>query len=146
MYATRNDIKLIYGAEFLADVTPVDGDDPDFDPDGAVDEALVDASAEIDGYLSKKYELPLAGQPKVLRRPCIDIAVYVLANSHTRLTNTIETRYEQAVALLTKISKGHAGLGKDEPSAAVSGSENGTPSGADFTSRPRRFGRGRSDG
>ncbi len=144
MYATRDDIRSIYGAEFLSDVTPVDGDDPDFDPDGAVDQALVDASAEIDGYLSTRYTLPLGTQPKTLRRPCIDIAVYVLANSHTRLTNTIETRYEQAIALLTKISKGYAGLGKDEPSAAVSGSENGTTTGADFTSRPRRFGRGRS--
>ena len=111
MYATRDDIRSIYGAGFLADVTPVDGDDVDFDPDGAVDQA----SAGIDGYLSKKYELPLAGQPKALRRPCIDIAVYVLANSHTRLTNTIETRYKQATALLTKISKGFVGLGADEP-------------------------------
>jgi phage gp36-like protein len=142
MYATRNNISTIYGPEFLSDITPVDVPDPE----GAVDQALADASAEIDGYLSKKYELPLAGQPKVLRRPCIDIAVYVLANSHTRLTNTIETRYEQATALLTKISKGIVGLGADEPSSVVAGSENGTASGADFTSRPRRFGRGRSDG
>lgn len=140
MYATRADIIRIYGAEFLSDITPSDVPDPD----GAVDQALDDATAEIDGYLSKQYPLPLSGQPKVLRRPCIDVAVYVLANSHTRLTTTIETRYEQATALLTKISKGIAGLGADEPSAAVEGSTSGTSSGADFTARPRRFGRGRS--
>ena len=139
MYATRDDIRTIYGAEFLSDITPVDADDPD----AAVDQALADASAEIDGYLSARYTLPLGTQPKVLRRRCIDIAAYVLANAHTRLTNTIETRYDQAVEFLDKISKGTAGLGKDEPSSAVAGSENGTSSGADFTSRPRRFGRGR---
>lgn len=142
MYATRDDISTIYGAEFLSDITPVDVPDPD----GAVDAALVDASAEIDGYLSVRYSLPLGALPKVLRRPCIDIAAYVLANSHTRLTTTIETRYEQATATLTKISKGVMGLGINEPSSAVEGSEHGTASGADFAAKPRRFGRGRSNG
>ncbi|WP_224825598.1 gp436 family protein [Cognatishimia sp. MH4019] len=139
MYATRDDITAIYGAEFLEDITPADV----ADPNGAIDEALADASAEIDGYLSARYDLPLGGQPKVLRRPCIDIAAYVLANSHTRLTDNIETRYTQATALLTKISDGRVGLGLAEPSSAVAGSETGTTSGADFTARPRRFGRGR---
>lgn len=139
-YATRADIQRIYGAEFLADVTPADV----VDPDGAVDAALLSASAEIDGYLSKQYSLPLAGASIVLQRPCIDIATYVLANSHTRLTDNIENRYKQATDLLTKISKGQIGLGVDEPSAVVEGSEHGSSSGADFTAKRRRFGRGRS--
>lgn len=138
-YATRDDIRRIYGAEFLEDITPVDV----ADPDGAVDQALDEASAEIDGYLSVRYPLPLTGELKVLRRPCIDIAVYVLANSHARLTDTMENRYQQATSMLTKISKGVIGLGEDEPSAIVEGSEIGASSGADFTARPRRFGRGR---
>ncbi|KPN64258.1 Mu-like prophage protein gp36 [Aliiroseovarius crassostreae] len=139
-YATRADIVKIYGAEFLSDITPVDVDSPE----ETVDQALEDASAEIDSYLSKQYDLPLAGSPKALRRPCIDIAAYILANTHARLTNAIETRYEQAISLLTKISKGVVGLGVDEPRAVVEGSTSGAASGADFIARPRRFGRGRS--
>ena len=138
-YATRTDISTIYGDEFFKDLTPEDV----ADPDGAIDQALEDASAEIDGYLSARYALPLGNTPKLLRRPCVDIAAYVMANSHTRLTDTIEERYKQAVTFLTKISTGKAGLGADEPSSEVAGSQTGTRSGADFTSNPRRFGRGR---
>ena len=140
MYASRDDISAIYGPETLSDITPADMPDPP----GAVDQALADASAEIDGYLSARYALPLGRAPKVLRRPCIDIAIYILAHSHTRLTSTIETRYAQATALLGRIGKGDVGLGVDEPASIVQGSKTGTASGADFIARPRRFGRNRS--
>ncbi|PIE13823.1 MAG: hypothetical protein CSA70_03660 [Rhodobacterales bacterium] len=140
MYADRQTISKLYGQEFLDDLTPDDVDDPE----ATIDEALASASAEIDGYLSARYELPLAGQPEVLKRPCVDIAVYVLANSHTRLTDTIETRYKDATSFLKRLSEGKAGLGRDEPSAIVEGSENGSASGADFSARRRLFGRGRS--
>lgn len=136
-YATRQDIISIYGAEFLVDLTPEDVPDAD----AAVDRALEDASSEIDGYLSARYTLPLGGAPRVLRRPCVDIAAYVLANSHTRLTDTIEKRYEEALVFLGKIAVGKAGLGVDEPSSEIAGSQIGTSSGAAFSAKPRIMGR-----
>ena len=139
-YATRDDITSIYGAEFLEDLTPHDV----ADADSAVDQALNDASDEIDAYLSARYTVPRTPAPRVLRRPCVDIAAYVLANSHTRLTNTMEERYKQAIALLKMIAKGDAGLGQDEPTAEVEGSDSSSASGASFSARPRLFGRGRS--
>jgi len=139
-YATRADIVTIYGADFLEDLTPHDL----ADADAAVDQALEDASDEIDAYLSARYSVPRTPAPRVLRRPCVDIAAYVLANSHTRLTKTMEDRYEQASKLLKMIAKGEAGLGQDEPSAEIEGSDPASPTGADFSARPRLFGRGRS--
>ncbi|MBI1495398.1 gp436 family protein [Halocynthiibacter styelae] len=140
-YATRSDIVNIYGAEYLEDLTPVDV----ADPQAAVDQALDDASAEIDGYLSARYDLPLPRQPRLLRRPCVDIAAYILANAHTRLTDTMEKRYDQAISFLTKIAAGKAGLGADEPDADLpaTGSVSSGEEGLSFSARPRRFGRNR---
>lgn len=138
-YATRADIIAIYGDDFLTNLTP-----PDLpDADAAVDQALADAGAEIDGYLSARYALPLGRSPLGLRRPCIDIAAYVLANSHTRLTTTIEDRYKHATDYLTKIAKGVIGLGLAEPVVDAGGGAASGTSGAAFSARPRRFGRGR---
>lgn len=43
-----------------------------------VTEAIEDASGEIDGYLTKRYSLPLPGPPKILNKFAKDIAVYNL--------------------------------------------------------------------
>lgn len=139
-YATIEDIRTLHGDRFMEGITPKDVTDPV----AAMQEALETASDEIDGHLSARYDLPLTGSPRVLRRPCVDIAVYVIANAHTRLTKTMEDRYEAAVELLKLIAAGKAGLGRDEPRATVEGSTTGTASGADFSAKPRRFGRGRS--
>lgn len=138
-YATEEDMRRVCGDEFVTDVTPADATGPSL----TIDQALDDASAEIDAHLSARYDLPLASTPPVLRRPCIDIAAYHLANAHTRLTNTIEDRYKAAVELMKLIATGKAGLGRDEPSSKVEGSTTGSSSGADFSANPRRFGRGR---
>ncbi|WP_444453128.1 phage protein Gp36 family protein [Rhodobacter capsulatus] len=135
IYATRATIAEIYGDDFLTDLTP----DGVADPDAAIDRALVQASAEIDGWISARYKTPLASAPKTLERPCIDIAAYILANSHARLTVTIEDRYKYAVDFAKAIGAGRAGLGDAEPSAAVDTST-GTAAGADFSANPRRFG------
>ncbi|SDG21430.1 DUF1320 domain-containing protein [Rhodobacter capsulatus] len=135
IYATRATIAEIYGDGFLTDLTP----DGVADPDAAIDRALAQASAEIDGWISARYTTPLATAPKTLERPCIDIAAYILANSHARLTVTIEDRYKYAVEFAKAIGAGRAGLGEAEPSAVVDVST-GTASGADFSANPRRFG------
>lgn len=136
IYATRATIVAVYGQEFLIDLTPVDT----ADADAAVDQALAQASAEIDGWLSARYSLPLRTQPKTLERPCIDIAAYILANSHTRLTVTIEDRYKHAIDFLKALGAGRAGLGEAEPVVETGAGGEGS-SGAAFVANPRRFGR-----
>ena len=43
-----------------------------------VEEAIEDADAEIDGYLAKRYDVPMSPAPKVLNKFSKDIAVYNL--------------------------------------------------------------------
>lgn len=139
-YATKADIETIYGGEFIADLLP-----PDIaDADQAIAAALANASAEIDGYLSARYTLPLAGQPDVLKRPAIDIAAYILANRHSRLTDTMVERYKQAIDYLKLMAQGKAGLGRDEPRIEGAAGE-GATGGSAFSAEPRRFGRGRAE-
>ncbi len=136
-YASIATIIRIYGDDLLTDITSEDAEQSD-----AVSGALDQASAEIDGYLSARYSLPLPTAPRVLERPCVDIAVYILAHSHTRLTTTIEDRYKQAVRFLELLSTGKAGLGVDEPAVETGA---GAGSGADFSANPRRWGRRAQD-
>ena len=43
-----------------------------------IDAAIADADGEIDGYLAKRYAVPLAPVPKVINKFSKDIAVYNL--------------------------------------------------------------------
>jgi phage gp36-like protein len=130
-YATRADIEEIWGGEFVADILP-----EGVDADAAIASALAMASNEIDTYLSARYSLPLAGNPRVLVSPAADIAIYKLANRHTALTTTIEDRYKFAIALLERIADGKAGLGADEPGVA---SDPGASSGGAYFDANRRM-------
>lgn len=93
-------------------------------PAGDMDEAvaasaLADASAEIDAYVGAAYGLPLPSVPDVLRRICCDIARYLLWEDQA--TEEIRRRYEDAIRLLERISKGVATLGFSEPPPVSSG-------------------------
>lgn len=111
-YATPADIGAQYGAETLALLTDRDGDGAG-DP-GAAERALADASAEIDGYLAGRYDLPLSpGRAALLRRPAVDIAVYRLAADAATATDERRRRYEDAVRYLEGIASGEIRLGTD---------------------------------
>jgi phage gp36-like protein len=111
-YATEADILTLYGPDLLARVADRDRDGT---PDAAaVAGALDRASAEIDSHIGARYELPLAATPPVLVQLCVDIAVYRLAQSGAIRTEEDRTRYEDAVAHLGRIARGHATLALPE--------------------------------
>lgn len=83
--------------------------------------AIDDADAEIDGYLSGRYALPLASVPAVMVRLACDIARYYLFGHD--VTDLVKKRYDQAVAYLVKIATGVIGLGPEDP-----GPDSGTAS------------------
>lgn len=72
-------------------------------------QALGDASAEIDVYVGAQYALPLPSVPEVLKRVCCDIARYRLWED--RASDEIRRRFEDALQLLSRISKGEVSLG-----------------------------------
>lgn len=78
----------------------------------ALQQALDDASAEIDGYLEGRFALPLSEPPAVLSRLACDIAMYRL-QSLRPLHDLADARkrYEDAVEFLLETAKGTVTLG-----------------------------------
>jgi len=79
-YCTRTDLEAAYGDDRIVGWSRMDSN--------AVDRAIRNASAEIDGYLiSGGYAVPLSGPPENLRKYCIDIAAANLVISAGVLDN-----------------------------------------------------------
>lgn len=73
--------------------------------------ALVDATAEIDTYLSERFDLPLSTVPTVLGRICCDISYYRMSSDIGTLTDEKRKRYEDAIKWLEGVASGKLGLG-----------------------------------
>ena len=118
-YATQQDIIDRYSLDELLILTDRDRDDQ---PDTAVvDRALDDATAEIDTYLSARYQMPLPTVPDVLLRLCVDIAIYRLSTDRAGGTEERRKRYEDATRLLVRISTGEVSLGLPTPPKSSNG-------------------------
>lgn len=112
IYATKQDIIDRYGEDLLLRIADRDNDDTI--DDTAVTKALADQADEIDVYLSARCDLPLTTVPGVLKRLNVDMAVYQLAGDEVQEHQ--QKRYENAVNLLIRISKGEVKLGLPEES------------------------------
>ncbi len=90
-----------------------------------IDAAIGDADAEIDGYLAKRYAVPLAPAPKVINKFSKDIAVYNLFSrigiDESTEQKTYLNRYNAAIKFLTLVAEGKVSLGVDaeDPAAAT---------------------------
>ena len=106
-----------------------------------IDEAIADADGEIDGYLAKRYAVPLAPVPKVINKFSKGIAVY---NLFSRIgidegtgEKTYLNRYNAAVKFLTLVAEGKVSIGADidgDPASAAA-------AGFSIRSSPRLFNR-----
>ena len=110
-YATAQDVINRYPNRDLVQLT---NEDPTATTVNTVPitQALADASAEIDGYIEGRFTLPLADPPAVLNRLTTDIAMYRLQT--LRPLHDLEDarrRYDDAVAMLTKVAAGEITLG-----------------------------------
>lgn len=131
-YATGEMLVERYGMDAVRIAADRDGDGT---PEAAViEQALADASAEIDTYVGVLNRLPLAGVPEVLSRLCCDIALYRLSADAGQYTEEKRKRYEDAVALLRRIASGEVTLGLPTPPEQESSGF------AFYESQPKRFG------
>lgn len=105
-YATAADIAEIYGAETLQRLADADGNGAP--GDASIERAMSYACAQIDSYIGGRYTLPLLSTPTLVKMLAIDIAVYRLAQDHTRLTEEIAKRYDDAIRQLRALSEGKA--------------------------------------
>ncbi len=136
-YAVQSDMVNRFGEQELIQLT-------DRDRTGAIDtvvldRALADATAEIDGYLAARYQLPLTSTPTVLVRVCADLARYHLHDDH--LPEPVQVRYKAAIDLLRQVSTGRVSLGLSETGESPTSND-----GAEITSGGRVWDRNDSKG
>ena len=79
--------------------------------DTKLNAAMDMANSEIEGYLSGRYKLPLAAVPPFLAAIGCDMAHFHGCQGNTQETDRTVKRYENAVKILTNISKGVMGIG-----------------------------------
>lgn len=109
-YASLDDMVKRYQRSNLDKLTADKSDN--FEPDDAlITQALQDASALIDSYISPRYPLPLSVVPTALIRVCCDIAFYYLCDE--RATEQCTQRYKDAVKWLHNVLSEKLPLGTD---------------------------------
>lgn len=85
-------------------------------------QALADADAEINAYLTSRYTLPLASVPPVLVKFAADVARYQFYNA--RASEQVKARYDDAIKFFKMLANGSVSLGLDpvnQPVADVGG-------------------------
>lgn len=107
--------------------------------------AMEDADGEIDGYLAKRYTVPIEPTPKVVNKFAKDIAVYNLF-SRVGIDESGEeknylNRYHAAIKFLTLVAEGKVSIGAktDDPTTAAA-------TGFSVTSNARLFDRNKLRG
>jgi phage gp36-like protein len=108
-YATKDDIDSLYGTQLLIKIADKDRNGTP-DPE-VVERGLRSADGIINGYLSSQYTLPLSGTSDLLIEIAVDVAIYKICLQRAILTTEMRTRYEDALALLDRISTGKIGIG-----------------------------------
>jgi len=109
-YCTQSDLVTRFGEAELIQLTYVaveDDDGPEIDA-AVVAQAIADAEAEIDAYLTARYSLPLASVPANLERIACDIARYRLYAD--RPTDLVDVRYRDAIRYLEQVGRGAIAL------------------------------------
>lgn len=112
-YATLDDIRKQIRETELIGLT--DENDLGSVDTTKVDNALEASTAEIDGYLGGRHDLPLATVPPILKKLCADIAIFNLYSLGHGPPESRQLLYDNAIAFLTKVSEGKISLGAEDP-------------------------------
>jgi len=121
MYASIDDLKSLLSEQELIDLT--DDEESGVVNDEIVNKAIEDASAEVDAFLIGRYEVPILPVPKVIRKLCVDIAIYNLFSRRLQdeIPENVRKRYEDAISLLKMIANGQIFLSVSSPEHSASG-------------------------
>jgi len=112
-YATASDMLRQFGQDEVLALT--DPENTGAIDQGVLEGALIDASAEIDGYLAGRYKsLPLNPVPRNLVRLCCNMARYHLTGTNRLETEKIKDRYDAAIRYLEFVAAGKATIGPPE--------------------------------
>lgn len=116
MYCTIEEIKSAVKIEFIEMAISdylKDEDDENLkikESENMIAGAIEDASAEINGYLLKKYSVSQLKKSKVINKFCKDIALYNMlsrsGNDENSRENNYYLRYKNAIKFLENVAKG----------------------------------------
>jgi phage gp36-like protein len=144
VYATSDDMIARYPNRDLVQLTNEDPTQTTVNT-APIDQALEDASSEIDGYLESRFALPLTDPPAVLSRLTCDIAMYRLQSLRPlHDMSDARKRYDDALNLLLRVARGEVTLGltADNLEAPQSLGSVVTEIGGGLSTTPRTFNRG----
>lgn len=96
MYATRDDLIKRFGENEIANLEAMQTSLT------AVNDALQDATEEIDTYIAVQYNLPLPNVPNTLKRVACNIARFRLY--YQQPTEEVRKRYEDEIVYLKRIA------------------------------------------
>jgi phage gp36-like protein len=116
-YCTLADIKNKLEEEIIIQLTDEHG--LGVIDTGKVNSAILSADAEIDGLVGTRYQVPVSPVPEILRKYSVDISIYNLFSLKRTTPEDVRTRYKDAVAFLTNVSKGVASLGENNPAQST---------------------------
>lgn len=109
-YVTRDDLLAVDG-ELVWNMA-IDKSTNQLD-DAKIETAIEDADAEINSFLARRFQLPLAivTIPRPLHRVAVSIAIYWLSERGSQITDLIQKRYDDAIRTLKEIANGTRDLG-----------------------------------
>jgi phage gp36-like protein len=132
-YCSQSDLLTMISQEDLAELTADSGDLPDA---FVVEEAIVQADAEIDTYLGRRYEVPVTPAPPRLKALSVDMTIYHLYSRRSVVPPVRRDKYDAAIAYLKAVAAGTVGL-----EGAGGGPDGGTGEVAELSSETRLFSR-----
>ncbi|ALF02105.1 gp436 family protein [Salipiger abyssi] len=110
-YASVDQLKAVIPSGDLALLTDFDG--AETPSDARLEQALDDASAEINTYIAKVVSLPIAETPHILTVVCRDLAMHRLYMNLGHGSEVYEALRRDAIATLKSIAKGETAIGDD---------------------------------
>ncbi|BBO84479.1 hypothetical protein DSCO28_50450 [Desulfosarcina ovata subsp. sediminis] len=115
-YCTLDDLLQKVSESDLIQLT--DDDDIGSVDTDCTDRAIADAGSQIDAYCAGRYKVPLDPVPGIIRKFCVDIAVYNLFQRRRGAPDDRYRDYSNAATFLQNVASGKATLGEQpEPEA-----------------------------
>lgn len=102
-------IKLFADKENASDPEPTEIDIEILDP------ILLKSSQEVDGYLRRRYSVPLSEVPDILKEKVMSLVIYYGEDRREAITERARKSYEDAIAWLKDCSRGLVDLGLEPP-------------------------------
>ena len=110
-YASTDQLKAVIPAQDLALLTDFDG--AATASDARLEQALDDASSEINTYIAKVVKLPIANPPHILTVICRDLAMHRLYINLGHDTEVYDRLRKDSIAMLRSIARGETAIGDD---------------------------------